>query len=285
MRKLITLTLALGFGLGFALAAAAQDDDSTPRRARLLERFDRNGDGNLDQAEREVMRQTLRAELPKLREERRAARRAERPGIRPRQDQGDRPRRAANRSCLRCALIDAFDRNDDGRLGPIERRAAVGCLRRLRDGSGRGQGPGIMGQPRPGREKGTDLRPQRQRQVPGAGRRAGPGQGQGQEPGAAVRPQQRVLRPGFGRQIDPRQPGPEAPRLRRPAKAPVDAPAAEPVEKPATVPAEPKRPFLRRRLLQGGDATPVTPGGADRVRSRQPGQGCLGLGPCGGQRI
>jgi hypothetical protein len=83
----LALLIAAPLVAGAATYAAAQD--SAPSRQTLIQKFDKNGDGVLDDAERADMKAALTA------------------------------RRTAHRQ----AMLDKYDTNKDGKLEPAERAA------------------------------------------------------------------------------------------------------------------------------------------------------------------
>lgn len=62
-----------------------------------------------------------------------------------RRDRGDRPRRGPHARKLRRALVETFDANGDGRLGPRERMRAVRALRRVERRLATGDSPDARG--------------------------------------------------------------------------------------------------------------------------------------------
>jgi hypothetical protein len=139
--KLAVLAFVTTLGLGGVVAADPAPMAPTHPRGQfkqlLLERFDRNHDGQLDRQERRhAIRALRRLAYRMAMQERRAE---GRPGARDprgiRDPQGtDRTARdadrAARREARRRALIQRYDRNGDGVVGPDE--MPPGMARRLR---------------------------------------------------------------------------------------------------------------------------------------------------------
>ncbi len=103
--------LVLWLSLGTSLRAAAPDDPAlspAPDRAAALRQYDRNGDGHLSDAEREVMRQEVFA--------------------RSRQSEGARGRMAFQ---FPPEIVQKYDRDGDGKLNEEEGRAAREGIQRM----------------------------------------------------------------------------------------------------------------------------------------------------------
>ncbi|MEM9529497.1 MAG: hypothetical protein AAGA23_01125 [Pseudomonadota bacterium] len=83
-------------GLLLSLGAAAQSDD---RRARMLERFDTDGDGQLSESEREAAREAAR------------------------EARGQNGRRGGDFEARRAEILGEFDTDGDGQLNETEREA------------------------------------------------------------------------------------------------------------------------------------------------------------------
>jgi len=163
MRTLTICCILLAFGAVLAQPANAQRPERKKARARMLERFDKDGDGRLDKEERAAARGAAK----KMREKRRGG--DARRGDRRRRGGGDRPRRQ-NREQLK----KRFDANDNGKLEPAERRRMAAAIRKFRQERRLGP-PGPKGPRRgpdrarrgPRGEKGVTDRPERR----GANRR------------------------------------------------------------------------------------------------------------------
>lgn len=116
---LLSATLFLGAGA----AATAQetpppvppaDESATPPRAEWIKRFDKNGDGKLDETERAEARKEFAKKHPRLAQKMKSGKRG--PG-------GDEFRRGY--------VLGKFDKNGDGKLDETE-RAAVRAEREQR---------------------------------------------------------------------------------------------------------------------------------------------------------
>lgn len=131
--------------------------DRAELRKMLLEKFDSDGDGQLNQQERAAAR--------KAREERRAAGqqgpgqgKRRRPGA-----AGGNNGQAGNRADFRKRLLDRFDTDGDGKLNETERKAARSEMRSKR---------GMRGRPMAGRRGGRAGKPGQS-----SARQGKPGQG------------------------------------------------------------------------------------------------------------
>ena len=91
-----------------APAAPGQPGSPAPRKSKLLEQYDKNGDGKLDETEREAMRKDR---------------------------EGKRKEREAD-------LIKKYDKNGDGKLDDAEREAMRAEYRKKRDAAVEKQAPG-----------------------------------------------------------------------------------------------------------------------------------------------
>lgn len=119
IRSSIIIKVASGILIGaftavpsLVLAQDTTDEDGISHE-KLLERFDHNGDGRIDDVERRHMRD-VRNRLDRNRPDR----------PRPDVDRPDRPRPDVDRPDhpRRDRIRDHFDRNDNDRLNPGERR-------------------------------------------------------------------------------------------------------------------------------------------------------------------
>ena len=113
MRTLTICCILLAFGAVLAQPANAQRPERKKTRAKMLERFDKNGDGRLDKEERAAARGAAR----KMREKRRGGD----------AKRGDRPRRQSREQ-----LMKRFDANGNGKLEPAERRRMAAAIRKFR---------------------------------------------------------------------------------------------------------------------------------------------------------
>ncbi len=148
MRLLITTAFVLTATTLLSGTAQAEEEGKQGRRAKLLEKFDANGDGKLDETERKAAREALKAKIlekfdedgdGKLSEDERAKAKEARPkrrrgrGMRGRRmahargdDQAPRGRRGGRRlpEAVKQKLLKQFDENQDGKLDKSEREAA-----------------------------------------------------------------------------------------------------------------------------------------------------------------
>jgi len=169
MIRTTTLLLALALGLGSDALAQRRGGDDTPRKKRAipeqLKRFDANGDGTLDEAERKAVREWIEARRQKGGDEQRGRGRrggGETPPKRRGRGAGELPER-----------LKRFDKNGDGKLDDAERKAAREAIEKARrergtppaEGGRRGRGTPPAGR---GRRGGEGTPPQR-------GRRGGEG--------------------------------------------------------------------------------------------------------------
>ena len=135
--KLAALALLTTLGLGGVAGADPVRPVDRPRgelRQLLLERFDKNHDGQLDPKERRHAIRALRRIAHRMAvQERREARRAEREPVRDANREADREARRADREARRQArmraLVQRYDRNGDGVVTPDE--MPPGVARRL----------------------------------------------------------------------------------------------------------------------------------------------------------
>jgi hypothetical protein len=134
------------------------------RRQRILERFDTNGDGRLDEAERAA----LRAAAEQMRAQRGEKQRRQRPEGRERREGAERKERKERKECKergkageraesRQRILERFDVDGDGRLNELEREALRRAIEERRAERGvegqqrrvRGQGQRERGEGRP----------------------------------------------------------------------------------------------------------------------------------------
>jgi hypothetical protein len=131
MRFLSLCTAALCAALLLASTARADPSERRGRRGippqlreKLLEKFDANGDGKLDETEREAAKAAMQAK--------RAERKAE---ILERFDadgdgQLNEQEKAAAKEAFKAKMKERFDANGDGELDATERRALKRAMRR-----------------------------------------------------------------------------------------------------------------------------------------------------------
>ena len=141
--KRVTWLVIGGLGLALAAAQALAGDPAAPAgprcplRARILEKFDKDGDGKLSDEERAAAREAFRARLAAHKEE--ILKRFDKDGDGKLSDE----ERAATRESLRNRLaahwdqiLKRFDKDGDGKLSDEERAAAREAFRQPRHGSG-----------------------------------------------------------------------------------------------------------------------------------------------------
>jgi len=95
-------------------------------RARLLEKFDANHDGVLDDSERQAAREALQAKCAEKRQK--VLEKFDADGDGTLSDE----EKAAAKEAFAARLKQRFDRNGDGKLEGRERAAAKRCVRHLR---------------------------------------------------------------------------------------------------------------------------------------------------------
>lgn len=163
---------ALVLALAGTLTAAAQDGDRPQRERRgappeVIEKFDKDGDGQLNEEERKAAMEERRARMEERRKKMLAEFDKDGDG-----KLNEEERKAAREAmeAKREELLEKYDADKDGRLSPEERKAAIDAgedipRRPMRPGArgqrgegrpgpggpGRGQGgPGPQGRPGPG---------------------------------------------------------------------------------------------------------------------------------------
>ena len=157
----IRLSLTLGFAIALGQAAFAQPAERPPRggerpdrealRKQILERFDKNKDGELDEEEREAARDAFRrGERP--RDQPRAEGRPSSPPSRGSRSRGGRGGRGSRGQ--RIQLLPQFDKDGDGILNKAERVEARKFVLEKRGGGG--ERGGDRGGSRGGRPSGPD---------------------------------------------------------------------------------------------------------------------------------
>ena len=157
----IRLSLTLGFAIALGQAAFAQPAERPPRggerpdrealRKQILERFDKNKDGELDEEEREAARDAFRrGERPG--DQPRAEGRPSSPPSRGSRSRGGRGGRGSRGQ--RIQLLPHFDKDGDGILNKAERVEARKFVLEKRGGGG--ERGGDRGGSRGGRPSGPD---------------------------------------------------------------------------------------------------------------------------------
>jgi len=157
----IRLSLTLGFAIALGQAAFAQPAERPPRggerpdrealRKQILERFDKNKDGELDEEEREAARDAFRrGERPG--DQPRAEGRPSSPPSRGSRSRGGRGGRGSRGQ--RIQLLPQFDKDGDGILNKAERVEARKFVLEKRGGGG--ERGGDRGGSRGGRPSGPD---------------------------------------------------------------------------------------------------------------------------------
>ncbi len=158
MRYLAALMIA-GVMVGGMSATRADDPPAQKRRRippQILQQFDKNGDGKLDEAEKRAIRDSFMKRFDKNGDgkideaEKRAAREAfmKRRGG-PGKDGKGRPGKGRPGRFDRQAILKRFDKNGDGKLDEAERQAAREAFMKRRGGPGK-DGKGRPGKGRPG---------------------------------------------------------------------------------------------------------------------------------------
>ncbi|MEZ6112126.1 MAG: EF-hand domain-containing protein [Pirellulaceae bacterium] len=120
--------VATAFALTLALTGVARADEAADKggdlRAQLMKRFDKNGDGQLDESERAAAREAYLKQ-------------------RGQGDAAGRPAGMPNRE----ELLKRFDTDGDGRLSDDERTEAMQAMRRFRGPAGNPAGGAPAGMP------------------------------------------------------------------------------------------------------------------------------------------
>ncbi|GAB5558830.1 MAG: hypothetical protein SynsKO_04770 [Synoicihabitans sp.] len=124
MKNTLLKTLAASAVVSLALnsAAYAADEDKPagpPSREEMIQKFDANGDGQLDQAEREAVREYMAANRP---------------------EGGQRGRGGPGGGGRGGNPMAQFDTDGDGKLSPAERKAADPIMRERTESNERAMG-------------------------------------------------------------------------------------------------------------------------------------------------
>ncbi len=145
--SMATLTLCLVSSPGFAKPIEGQDNHPS-RRARILERFDTNGDGVLDDSEKQATKEARTARREKRKDRRHGKRRQT---ILEQFDVNgdgmlDESERTAACEARRAKILERFDTNGDGVLEDDEKKSARKARRhRQRGRHGRQDGESRKG--------------------------------------------------------------------------------------------------------------------------------------------
>jgi hypothetical protein len=173
MKYAITTTLALALA-GSLAAAPRGGDGAKPERERrgpppeIVEKFDKDGDGKLNEEERKAAMQARRERAGQMREKMLEKFDTNGDG---KLDEGEREAMRKAMEAKREEMLRKYDADGDGRLSPEERKAAIDAGEKIpprpmrRPGARDGKGKGAPGPGGPGRGKGG----------PGPQGRPGPG--------------------------------------------------------------------------------------------------------------
>lgn len=159
--NIITTTLVLAIAGSITAAAQEGDRPGPPREGRglppeILEKFDKDGDGKLNEEERKAARDARRAEMEKRRQEMLEKFDTDGDG-----KLNEEERKAAREAAeaKRKEILEKYDANGDGQLSPEERKAAIDAgedipARPMRRPGARGEGRPEGGEGRPARGEG-----------------------------------------------------------------------------------------------------------------------------------
>ena len=172
MKYAITTTLALALS-GSLLAAPRGGEGERPERERrgpppeIIEKFDKDGDGKLNEEERKAAMEARRKRAGQMREKMLEKFDTNGDG---KLDEDERKAMREAMEAKRQEILDKYDADGDGKLSPEERQAAIDAGEQIpkhprRPGARGGKGKGSPGPGGPGRGKG------------GPGRQGGPGPG------------------------------------------------------------------------------------------------------------
>lgn len=149
--SLVTGLLALG-----ATSALAEDGEGKkkgprpggPDRAALLEKFDKDGDGELNEEERKAAREAREAQMKERRAEMIA--KFDTDGDGELNEEERKAAREAAQAAMKERLLKRFDEDGDGQLNADEQAKADKALERLRQHRPGGPGAGPRPDGRPG---------------------------------------------------------------------------------------------------------------------------------------
>ena len=153
MKYAITTTLALALA-GSIAAAPEGGDGPKPERERrgpppeILEKFDTNGDGKLDETERKAAMQARREQAGQRREKMLEKFDTNGDG---KLDESEREAMKKEMEAKRKEILDKYDTDGDGKLSPEERQAAIDAGEKLPPHR---RGPGAHDRKRPGGDGG-----------------------------------------------------------------------------------------------------------------------------------
>ncbi|MCU0796274.1 MAG: EF-hand domain-containing protein [Akkermansiaceae bacterium] len=150
--KTTRIITALALLAGSSICASAQDGDrpkGPPHGGRqlppeVIEKFDADGDGKLNQEERKAAMQALRERMEKRREEMLAKYDKDGDG---KLNEEERATMQADMKAKHEELLKKYDADGDGKLNQEERKAAIDAgeelpMRPMRPGGPRGEGEG-----------------------------------------------------------------------------------------------------------------------------------------------
>ena len=151
------LAVVLAIGAIGVMADALRADDPPAKKRRVppqvLKQFDKNGDGKLDESEKQAARAAMMKRFDKNGDGKidEAERQAAREAFMKRRGGGGkgkgRPGKGRPGGFDRSAIIKRFDKNGDGKLDEAERQAAREAFMKRRGGGGKGKGRSGKGRP------------------------------------------------------------------------------------------------------------------------------------------
>ncbi|MEL6907968.1 MAG: hypothetical protein AAFP22_21350 [Planctomycetota bacterium] len=136
---ILLLSLFLGATVGSAQSARPATPEKSEARAKVLERFDTNGDGQLDDAEKAAAKAARRGAEGQRTRRGKAVRGGERTGKGQRSGKR-RGRRGRARGQGRQRALERFDTNGDGTLDETEREALRRAVQERRGEGGARRG-------------------------------------------------------------------------------------------------------------------------------------------------